>query len=243
MADDPRKPDWRDAIFHEHRLLALLAVGLLAALLLLAAGLGNIVLVILAFGLLVLLERTVGDWLVDFVGSGGRSVVVGLVLLVIGWQFLSSAPRRAATVRFLGLDAYWDDVEIPGGGFAVPASSTGLPPPGAVRPTPSPASPNAPPPRVDSTPAAPSSRVSMAVGSRSDQEGVRLEARLTGAEKIDGIVDFIVDGRRVASTSVAADGTAIVRVPNLGPGTHRVEARFRGRRDLGQTSATTTVRR
>jgi hypothetical protein len=254
MAAEQRKSGWMDAVPRDIRLPLLLSVGVLAVVLLLAQGLVIVLLVLVACGLLVLLERTVGDWLADVLGAAGRSIIVALVLLVVGWQLLSSPSRRAATLSFLGLEAYWvidtmpaSAIDIPPSSAPPPAQTSSASPPrtGTGGPPSSASSPSRPAnvPAASAEPGSPSSRVRMNVVSRSESTGVRLEARLSGADKIDGIVDFIVDGKRVATASVAPDGRAVAYLRDVGPGTYQVEARFRGGGDLGETSSRITLRR
>lgn len=252
MAAEDRKPGGKGRVPQEARLLLLVGGGVLTMVFLFALGLGNVLLVILACGVFVLLARTAGDWLADFIGPAGRSVVVATVLFALGWQFISSPSRRAATAGFLGLDAHWLMNNIPWAGVSVPPSSSPSPvqtgfakgPSGAVVGRASPSQPRPTNvPGASATSGASISRVRMNVVSRSDSGGVRLEARLSGANKIDGIVNFIVGGRHVATASVTPEGTAVAYVANLGPGTYLAEARFMGRGGLGEASSQFTFRR
>ena len=243
MPADPKNDGWLGLVPVNRRTAVLGGVGFVAILILLIAGFTNIVVVIFACAVLLLLGRTVGDWLADLVGPGARSVLVAAVLFMLGWQLVSSAERRAAAIRFLGLDSYWviddipeDRLQVCGGSSAGP--STGSARSGPPARPPSPAAPSTPAPAASAAP-----QLQMAVNSVSDAGGVRLEARLTGARQVSGIVDFFIDGNRVAAGSVRPDGTATGYVPNLPPGSYRVEARFKGRGGTGEASAQTSFRR
>ena len=241
MAAEQRKPGSRFGISPQTLAGVLAAAAVFTVLILLSQGMINLVLILLACAVLVALQRTVGDWLTEALGPAGRGLVVAFVVFAVSWQLLASGNRRAALIEFLGLDTHWiTDRMFPsagGGGSsaAAPAPSSGGSPAAAATAGSSSSSPTA-------SSSQPAGRVRMTVGSESDSAGVKLEARLSGADKLDGIVDFIVNGKRVASASVGPDGSAVARVPGLAAGSYRVEARFRGRDNSSRVSSEITVR-
>ena len=242
MAAEQRKPGSRIGMSPQTLAGVVAAAAVLTVLILLSQGMINLVVILLACAVLVALQRTVGDWLTEALGPAGRGLVVAFVVFAVGWQLLASGNRRAAVIEFLGLDTHWiTDRMFPsvGGGPSsspAPASSSGSSPAPAATAGSSSSTPSS------SQPAA-LRRVRMIVGSQSDAAGVKLEARLSGADKIDGLVDFMVNGTRVATASVGPDGIAVAHVPNLGAGNYRVEARFKGTGDLGDASSRATFRR
>lgn len=241
MAAEHGKPASPTGMSPQTRAGLLAAAAVFTVLILLSQGLINVVLILLACGVLVALQRTVGDWLTEALGPAGRGLVVAFVVFAVGWQLLASGSRRAAVIEFLGLDTHWlTDRMFPSVGSGpssspAPASDSGSSPApaataGSGSPAPSPSR------------SAAAGRVRMTVDSQSDAAGVKLEARLSGVDKLDGIVDFIVNGKRVASATVAADGSAVAHVPGLAAGSYRVEARFRGRESSGRASSDITVK-
>lgn len=233
--------------------LTLLLIGVaFVILILLAQGMTNVVIVILACGALVLLERTVGDWLTDLFGPVGRALVVVGIVGGIGWILLSSESRRAAAFEFLGLDTYWAVEGVGGTGVQIPPSSATTPSQPATSSgssssltgkASSPQPNRLPGGAASSRPGQPAGRVRMAVTPYSDATGVRLEAKVSGSDMIEGVVEFIVNGKRVAVSNVGPDGRAVAHVADLGRGTYRVEARFKGRGELDETSSRATFQR
>ena len=58
----------------------------------------------------------------------------------------------------------------------------------------------------------------------------------SGTTVDEGTVEFSIDGRRVASASVAG-GRAEIRVSGVGSGSHRASARFLGTSRFGESVA------
>ncbi len=258
MTIEQRNSAWRDALPEGIRRSLLLGIVCLAILILLAFGMFNVVAVILACALLMLLARTVGDWLVEFAGHAGRTILFAVVLSVIGWHLLSSESRRMRTATFLNVHTNATVESTPTRAVAsTPNSSssavasesplTARPSSGLVSSPASIPAPSSPGSRTADE-KSPRPEVGKVLGitvvlvPRASATGLHLQARLSGAVKIDGMVDFLVNGHRVARVKVGSDGNASALIPNLPRGTHRLEARFIGAGELGDASSRVTFR-
>lgn len=215
---------------------------------LLRSGGAHVVAIVMGLLLLLVLERTVGDWLIDVIGARARNLMMALVLAGFGWTALSPAAWNGA-LTLLGLDRYWS-VKVPRGGWTVPPSATSSNPAPAGHPAPPAAGPGGgASARAHSVSTDVPERGAPARGARvrlrsvSAGDSVRLEAAVSAEGPLEGVVEFFIDGRRVATARVGQDGRAEAQVPDPGPGTHRVTVRFKGGRGASDvTSETTLVR-
>lgn len=221
--------------------MVLAAVGLLAS----AMGL-NVVHVFLALAVLFIFERTLGDWLSELVGPTMRRIIVGGLVCLVGWQLLAADGRLRSVSEFLGLDQNWI-VEVPTGGARVPPSATGpAPVPGTARTGSTSVARTPSAPAVSSRAQGPESdsgswNPKVRVRSVASSTGVRVEASVSGSQSLDGIVEFIVNGKHVATGRVNASGRVEANLPDPGPGTHNVVVRFRKKDGTSEVSAATTL--
>lgn len=214
--------------------------GIAAAVLIaLLARLAFDVLVLLVVSAAVLvLERTVGDWLADALGPFLSKVVfVGIILLVVFVGLSIPSVRKTLRASFESADELGLHSVIISGLEKVPVADTTPPPSGGPRGSAtSPA-----PPSSAAAPEAPAASPTTGTGDRATGARTRVVLRIAGQGRTvvlqadvvseragvdEGNVEFTVDGTRVAVAPVSA-GRAEARTAVTG-GSHRVQARFTG---------------
>jgi hypothetical protein len=210
--------------------------GGLALLFLLARAAIDVLAIVAFCALLFALERTVGDWIADTTGSSGSKIIFLAAGCCGAWILLSIGGVRLATRHFFEAADERGFHSILANHLSVPASDDWSPPPsGGVPPSldqPIRADAQASQPR-ESASAAPeaqppsNARVLLRLGGQGDSVLFQADILSEGSVVGEGIVEFSIDGSRVASARVAA-GRAEARVSNVKRGPHRASAKFSG---------------
>jgi hypothetical protein len=226
--------------------------GVVAFLWIAARSTADVRTLLLICAAVLLVERTLGDWLADRLGAAFGNLAFLAAVGAAGWLLFGTEQGRSALSTLLVGGDHGDYVGVVGG-IAVPPSTSALPPSGAVVSHGSTATPPAstsPGPgsapsadaggvRSPGPAAAPEgqtdyaltpTRVTVSAVRSAQDQGVAFEAEVSaGRERVsNGRVEFAVNGQVVATTSVDARGTARARVTALGFGPWRVTARFVG---------------
>jgi hypothetical protein len=204
------------------------------------------------------LERTVGDWLTDALGPfvskvvflGGIFVCFTIALSFESvrtgiWNGIEAADNLGLhSVLLEGVEQMpsVDTKPAPStastrasgsgqsspGGSEVPSSTPSSPSePAAAAPTPS--------VRGEEAPTGARTRVVLRIGGQGSTVLLQADVLSEGAAVNDGRVEFIIDDRRATSAGVSA-GRAEGRA-TVGPGAHRVQARYTGTRDFRESIA------
>lgn len=218
-------------------------------LILLARSALDVVVLLILAAALFLLERTIGDWLVDLLGPFGSKVVfIGGVVVLSGVMLSLPGVRGAVWAAIekadaLGFHTLLIDRYGYRAGFHVPPSSSvgggggGNPAPVATSPIVSGESKGG-----GATEQGPPARSTRLVVAARVQEGILFmsaDVMTAGGVVDEGDVEFLIDGRSVASASVSR-GRAETRLGGVTPGAHRATARYRGTRQFSTSLAETS---
>lgn len=200
----------------------------------------DILLLLVFVGVVFLVERTVGDWLQDAVGPVLSKVIfLGLAVFLMG-AMLSFDRIRATVWNVIDTADSWGFHSvlmdrIPGRPAVAPVTGDGVV--GNHNPT----APIANTPvsgdagsgssggvvRQNNEPTRSPTRIALRVGSDREVTLVQVDVVAAGGPVNDGEVEFLVDGRVVATVAVS-NGVAQARLTGIAPGTRTAAARYTG---------------
>lgn len=218
--------------------LWIIGVASLVLLLLLARSALDVLVLIIAGGLLFVFERTVGDWLADAMGSVLRKVLflagvllTAAVMLSFGrvrdliWGALERADEagfHSVLVERLNEMPAADPIQgdgVTGGRGAGGAYRAPAPRPGPA-PSEDRASQSTRPSQTLTR-----TRTLLRLGGQGSSVVFSVDIIAAGPAVDEGYVEFSIDGRRVARANVVG-GRAEARVGGISSGSHRATARF-----------------